>query len=57
MEIIRKAFPPAWRSLHAAVPAYKATKSGIEKKRLEESLAALETLTRQLRDIWATGGI
>lgn len=55
MELVRTQFPPAWRSLRAAIPAYQGVRTGIEEKRLSEAILAVEKLVGDLREIWAGG--
>lgn len=51
-EVFRVSFPPAYKTLTAAIPAYKASKSGD----LQVSLAAVEQLLTDIKAVWTPGG-
>lgn len=49
LETVRKNFPKAWRSLHKAIPAYKALKN---KHDLETVLTEVEGYYVEMKKIW-----
>jgi len=54
-EVFRVGFPPAWKTLSAAIPAYKAGKGGD----LPTALQAVEKLLIDIKAVWTptpTGG-
>ena len=51
LEKIRVLFPPAWRSLHRAIPAYKSVRDA---QTLTARVVEVEALYAELKEIWAT---
>lgn len=51
LEKIRVEFPPAWRSLSVAIPAYEQTRDA---KLLIDKRGEVEKLYNELKGIWAT---
>lgn len=50
LEKIRVEFPPAWRTLHRAIPAYEKVR---DEKTLLEKLTPVEDFYRQMKEVWA----